>query len=355
MAAGAVLGFALAAPKVCLADDASFFGDGATVYALKESRVLMQKETVVIRYDEKEDYRQWHADCTFVFVNQSEQVFDVQMGFPDWSAEDESTSNGWAIQGFSVQIDGATVETEHKEVLTSSEADALLPPGGAAEYRGAYTWPVHFPARSKHVVHNVFAFGGLSTYGPFAAEFTKPGFAKQSLFWRASGANEKIGGCDYDVAVFKRIQYIVTTARTWGGPIGEANIAIQIPSDAFPTQLIPSPPATSMGGGMVRWHRTNWTPSEEIALYVTRPIGEEECQMPPLFDSLKQAQAWIKFARANGMTHDAVEAVRNAYWARPRTAQRPQDAKIVGLLDWFARTLRPAKQAQRPAAPKASQ
>ena len=72
------------------ANDASFGGSGATVYALKENRVRMEKEVVVIRYNHEaagsptERFIKWLADCTFTFINITDQPVDVQMGFPDW-------------------------------------------------------------------------------------------------------------------------------------------------------------------------------------------------------------------------------------------------------------------------------
>lgn len=344
VAAGAALCLCWAQTGVGRADDASFFGDGVTVYALKESRIRMQKETVVIRYDAKDRARTWIADCTFVFVNESDQPIDLQMGFPDWRTfGDASAADAWAIKRFVVDIGGRDVETEHKDVarLAVQGIDAL-PPGSESDYQGAYTWQVHFAPRAKLVVHNTYSFGGLSTMGPFLSTYDQPGFPGEWLFWRARGSNEKIGGCDFDDAIFQRIQYIVTTARTWGGPIGEADITIQIPPLALPHQLVPSPTATSIGRGVVHWHRTEWSPTQEIALYFATPTGEQ-CRRPPLFDSEVQARAWMRVAKENGVTRDAVGLVRDAYRARrageKRGALPAGEAKIVALLNRFALSL----------------
>src|SRR5262245_8402936 len=52
------------------ANDASFVGDGATVYANKESRVRMVREEIRITFDEKgENQRRWRGDCQFEFEN----------------------------------------------------------------------------------------------------------------------------------------------------------------------------------------------------------------------------------------------------------------------------------------------
>jgi hypothetical protein len=256
------------------------------------------------------------------------------------------------------------VAPEHKAVdRRGARGIDPLPPGSESDYDGAYTWPVRFAPKATVVVQNRYVFGGLSTTGPFRLMYEKRGFPRRSLFWRAGGHNRKVEGCDFDDALIGRVQYIVTTARTWSGTVGEADISIQSPPRALPHQIVPTPPATSMGRDTIRWHRTNWKPDQEIALYLAIPTGGT-CRRPPLFASEEQARAWIRFARTNGIRRDAVEAMRDTYLARrgarfpddarnryfasvledtPPATEKivlpPREAKIVALLDAFAKTL----------------
>ncbi len=51
------------------ANDASYYGEGASVFAYKENRIRMVSEHIRIDHIPEKDYpdQQWRAECTFVF------------------------------------------------------------------------------------------------------------------------------------------------------------------------------------------------------------------------------------------------------------------------------------------------
>lgn len=312
--AGVVIGHLLALPL--FADDASYYGDGATVFAAQETRVAMDRENVVVRAlnpSADPTHSRWQADCVFTFRNVTDKAVDVQMGFPDWHPFGESGPHGpWAILEFQAFVNDKPVQAVHKNVTGPPDAKAgtPLPKGIPLDYDGAYTWTVHFPPKGTLTVKNSYKFSGFSSAGPFTMAYKDKGFPPSSaLFWKTKPQPEP--AWDYDDGIFSYVRYIVTTARTWTGPIGVADIAIQIPEGVRPHELVPAPTATSMGGGYVRWHRENWAPDSEITLYRVRPLYKGSDDAPPetIFASVQQAKAWSRFAKANGATRDVFEAM----------------------------------------------
>lgn len=339
------LGVALVAvsalwPARALANDASFYGDGATVFAIKDDRVAMEREAITIRFDRQAESHtvQWVATCVFTFRNLTGEAIEVQMGFPDWK-EHGDDADGWAIRDFQVKVRGQAVAATRK-VIEEGADEASAPRRVALDYQGAYTWKVRFEPGETIVVENTYRFGGFSSNGPFSACVwnEKPARLK-SVFWRK--ARKPKGGWDFEDGVCKVVSYIVTTGRTWARPIGVADIAIELPPGTWPHQIVPLPAATQVEQGWVRWHFENFSPTEELRVVIVHPMVPEYGAWLPLFDTPAQATAWVRFAAANGFSKEMVERVRRAYEVRNGLIENPASAGLPELAElikpWWPR------------------
>lgn len=314
------------------ANDTSFLGSGATVYTNKENRVRMEKEEVVIRYNHQavgsptEKSSKWLADCTFTLVNITDKPVDVQIGFPDTQAFDEDSgfdgaNPRWTIRDFKVMINGVGVPTVHKDVVSAQE---LVMPNAKHKlnYQGAYTWQAHFEPKERITIKNTYSFGGGSSVVAIKdlirRKIPDP-IPRSATFWGKSRPKR----CEWDFgnSAYSWVDYIVTTGLTWAGPIAEADIAIEVPPYTLPHLLLPVPDGFTIRDGFVRWRFKQWQPTNEIALFTLIPLPQSDCEelydaKPPLFDTIKQAQAWIKIARAHQVDRHTVALIRNAYLAK---------------------------------------
>lgn len=307
---------ATATPHTVYANDASFHGVGATVFASKEHRVAMKREKIVIRYDRKAKIgRRWVADCTFVFKNLTKEAITIQMGFPDWPLHEDSPRRGWAIEDFVAEVAGQPIKATHKTVDNADpsgkeQRSPLLPRRVALAYDAAYTWPVAFAPLAEVSVHNTYRFGGMHSNGPFDACVEKR--RREGIFWRSIRRSK--GERDLENGVCSTVQYIVTTGGTWAGPIALAEISIELPAQLWPHLFVPSTKATRVDGQWLHWTFRNFTPKKELEIAFNRPVPNEASD-PPLFVSLAQAREWLKIARQNGFRRDAVLRLVEAYRA----------------------------------------
>lgn len=108
------------------ANDASFYGDGATVFAVKEARVRMAAETIVIvRTGLAKPDERWSADCRFTFFNESHETANVQMGFPDWRTWGDGADAPWSIRSFTAAVDGKPVDATRKGVAVPRDGQGV--------------------------------------------------------------------------------------------------------------------------------------------------------------------------------------------------------------------------------------
>jgi hypothetical protein len=329
------------------ANDASVYGDGSPVFPFREERIRMAKEGFVIRNDRvAAAAERWKADGTFTFVNESTQTAKVQMAFPDSRAvEDEDSTYQWGIRNFKGIVDGKPVKATPKYVEMPPQSEKhRLPRGVELRFDRAFTWAVRFRPKATVVVKNTYVFGGVMTNGPFSSVYTEQGFTPAApLFCVKAKIDPEKRKFDFDDGLADGVTYIVTSGRTWSGPIGEAHIAIEMPPGVLPHLLVPSPCATSMGQGFVRWDKTDWLPEIDLSLYRTFPTSKDLDQLnvnslydaPSLFESVEQAKAWLEFAKANGAKPDLVKTMHDAYLAR--SGHRFQDPleRLFGLNSSF--------------------
>lgn len=304
------LALAALAPAPVLANDASFLGDGARVFPAHEARVRMAREKVAITWTGAPPYT-WQADCTFEFENLADRPVQVQMGFPDSAAHSEAVRGPWAIRAFTATVDGRPVATEHKE-LTPAHARK-------AGYQAAYLWPVTLAPRARVTVRNTYAFGGTDTNGPFATVAGRGSpLRREHVFWRVarSPSRQARSQADFEDGAPSTISYVVTTGRTWAGPIGESEISIQLPPGIPVHQVIPLPTGYQVEGGRVVWRFRNWRPRHEIHLYWLRWVpppedARDDAQAGHFGpQTVAQARAWVRFARRSRYDRASLQPVK---------------------------------------------
>lgn len=295
--------------SVSFANDASFVGDGATVYTNKESRVRMAKETIVITYDNEGKTRtDWKADCTFEFENLSKEKVKLTMGFPNWRGFGDGVDyREYVIKDFTTQVNDKPVTAELKDISKKNQLGPWISKGkkskSLATFEGAYVWPVEIEPKGRLIVKNTFSFGGFTSNGPFDVfdhmPPTYPKIKKDFQFWRAKKITEK--DIDFANALVGAVAYITTTGQTWSGPIGEATITFDIPKRLAkkPHFLIPLPQGYHLQENKITWHFKNYSPKEEIALYfLNHVVTPDEAPEEPTFgfQYAEQAKAWVRFS-----------------------------------------------------------
>ncbi len=297
-----IFGVLLIISAAAQGNDASFGGDGATVFALKEKRIRMVKETIVI--SRLADKSAWKADCEFVFENTTNQKVTVKMGFPDWFLNWGEEPSMWALKDFTAVVDGQSVKTTHAEVKKG------LPDQKRLEYNGAYTWPVVFAPKAKINVKNTYVFTGFSSMGPFdGCMNARDSKIAKDLFWKNS--KQKPNGWDFENCSCSVISYIVTTGRTWGGSIGEADIKIQLDEEYLPHTVVVYPQPTRVSNGWIQWQFKNWKPESDLTVMFLRPAPPDSAtDKTPLFDTTEQARAWLKYAQKNNFDKPLIAKVR---------------------------------------------
>lgn len=339
LALGLGLGCGFGMPRL-YANDASFVGDGATVFATQETRIRMAKETILISPVDQETGRMWKAECTFEFENPTQETVQLLMGFPNWKGfGDGVESSKYVIEDFSTHVDGQFVAAELKPVgvkpsstspigttpelksqtdKTSSYETFIRPPRGKiAKFEGAFVWSVEFAPGAKRTVKNVFRFGGFTSNGPFDAlehmPTTYPKISKSHRFWESR--KPKKSDIDFANALVGAVAYITTTGLTWNGPIGEAEITFLLPEwmKRAPHYLIPLPTGYHFQRDRIVWKFRNYRPKSEIVLYYINhvfretPGSEVPTPGPFGFEYPEQARAWMRFNKFSHVDPDVIE------------------------------------------------
>jgi hypothetical protein len=294
------------------ANDASFEGDGATVFAVKETRVRMAHERVQVRWTAQpgeEARAPWLTDALYTFENLTDADVTLQMGHPDWRTHGDGRGRRWALRDFAVEVDGKPVEAVHKEVLTPEDRPKLLD----ERFRAAWVWDVTIPAGGRLQVRNTYRMGGLRANGPFEVCAAigdgdeLPPAAKKAHF---IAAKPRRGGTDLRNGLCSTVTYVVTSGRTWAGPIGEAEFEFDLRPGTPAYMVVPVPAAHEVAGGKIRWRFEDWTPDGELSVHYTFPLDQDGPVLPAI-ETPAEARAWRAFAVANGMDTATLEYARD--------------------------------------------
>ena len=352
-------------PGSAWGNDASYYGEGASVFAYKENRIRMVSEHIKIREDRDANHPagEWFAECTFVFENLEDSPVTLQMGFPDQGAYPDGQ---WTIQAFTTNIKGENIPVTHKVVDPNHGRDdpawgskgektapPLLPknhdPDGwraAAKqamkemnktFGAAYTWPVSFKPRERITVKNTYRFGGGSSMGPVPACIQRGTLPEKGAFWHDKSQSSVFGN-----APCSHVSYVVTTGRSWHGTIGEATIEIELPDRIAPNHVIPLPPATEVTDKIVKWHFKDFTPTQEIQLVFPMTFTDNDEEMAGTIDfgSVDQVKRWIQFGKDNGFTTAIFQEMADlqAYSFGLRTKEESSPVAFDDFLRPFSKT-----------------
>ncbi len=155
-----LLALALLAPTPALANDGAFFGQGSTVFPVKDDAIALDTEVLEIEQGGPTVgyyVAHWKVTVTYTFRNTTKAPVTVQMGFPEWCEATPDTMDqpegtpcaGWTISDFRVQIDG-----EPGPKVTVKTAEPGKGPLADLEYGRVHTFPVAFgPEQTRTVRH----------------------------------------------------------------------------------------------------------------------------------------------------------------------------------------------------------
>lgn len=261
----AVWGLVLGLGNAVNADDTVIGGIGGQLVPLNSKHIRMVREKVQVKLDSKGG-TVW---CQFVFRNEGPPAW-VKVGFPQ--------ALGHApLERFRCTVNGQPVRVHHK--LVKKEGDSVSEE--AHPYQGWHWWWMRFGRNETKTVVNRY---------------------------RAEASIDSLGS--------RWFRYVLKTGATWKGPIGLAEIAVDVgkvpASDLYEIQ----PAGFRRQGNKIRWTWKNFEPQQDIRIaWNPNPIlwiGASQEKEPlsltlPVRKCLLQGWAYVparRVAKALGMQCD---------------------------------------------------
>ncbi|MEE9119183.1 MAG: YARHG domain-containing protein, partial [Calditrichia bacterium] len=144
-----------------LADDAVYYGDGASVFPIKSTDIQMVSETIHLKYAGTTYQPVWLVEVEEKFKNHGPAI-NVQIGFPfdtheifdfpdDYTGRTDDIKSEYDPQ-FKTYINGNPVEVVSKFGLKNPEI--------ALHYKWIYTSDVHFDEQEEKVVRHTYVVRG---------------------------------------------------------------------------------------------------------------------------------------------------------------------------------------------------
>jgi hypothetical protein len=236
---------ALACALACLvgaasaawANDSSFGGEGAELIPLKETRIRMAAEDIVLEKKE----RRWHIEATYTFENPTAEVVQLQLGFPERHCDPESDCQ-----------DGGGI---FKDMKTTARGVELPLKVGTVDPKNE--WAPH--------LGKVFLF-----------DLTFQPKEKVTVVHRYShAANSSVDG--------EWVSYVTRTGGLWNGPIGSARFTLRTPEKPWSlrhpkqfklTSYVERPVGKGKGQTEIIFEMKDWTPKTDLNVLFLRPLGE---------------------------------------------------------------------------------
>lgn len=233
------------------ANDSAFGGAGGTVAPLKETRIRMASENIVLSLERigasPRGRFDWLVSAKYVFENTTDKTVTIQMGFPELPCGGDNPCPGkFGFHGLKTSVRGKAV----KHRTAQSENSANLPTW-APELGRVHLFDVTFAPREIVRVNHSYRHpqsGGLSPFFNF------------------------------------EIFYVTRTGALWAGPIGDATFTVRVPArDVFMHRrvLVPEEYALVSKTGPqkdnriweYRFKQTNWLPRQDFSLmFVQEPM-----------------------------------------------------------------------------------
>ena len=242
-------------PQLADANDAAMGGTGATLAPVKEYRIQMAAEHIVLDSRPASIERRgmdWHITATYTFRNPASEAITLTMGFPEAICDreaglcDKDTSR--TFFGMRTTVDGKRVKMRTQKTPPDTK--------WGDELGLIHLFDVRFePTSSVTVVHTYEMHASHMAVGPHG------------------------------------VHYVTRTGSLWNGPIGRATFTFLFPTRPW---LLAFPPEyklsrfTAKGSGRTRhteltFVQNRWTPTRDLSLsYATAPLDYVDSWCPAL-------------------------------------------------------------------------
>ena len=184
-----VVGLSLALalwPMNAAANDAAFAGPAAELIPLKETRIQMRSERIILEIEAGQP--RWRALATYRFRNPKRKAITLQLGFPEAHCGPEgecAADDGTRFHQMQTTVRGKEVELRTGKVAADND--------WVPEIGKVWLFDVTFAPREEvEIVHRYEFYAGPDVFG-------------------------------------RSIHYITRTGRLWNGPIGKAEFIIRQP------------------------------------------------------------------------------------------------------------------------------
>ncbi len=257
--AAAMAALLVGSGATALANDSSFGGSGANLRPIKETRVQMKAEDIVLelRQDDRVRDQAWFITATYQFHNPTKESVDLQMGFPELRCEEEEDCNGEGgrFRDLKITVDGKLVKHRQGKVTKNNDWGWRL--------GQVYLFDVSFkPGQTVEVVHRYTHDRSLSVEG-------------------------------------ESMEYLTTTGSLWNGPISQARFTLRTPWRPWMLTFLPEfelvkfeEKAAGGIGGMTEmiFEARKWTPKRNFEVFFPNvhnaasyfPAAAKDC--PAFFD-----------------------------------------------------------------------
>lgn len=236
----------LATSGTALANDAVFGGSGASISPIKEKRLRMASESIVIREKPGSKAwggaRHWDIEATYRFENPTKESITTQFGFPESTCDEDSDCNSMDDSKYTFHNMKTTVEGK-KVKVTQGTVDQDNPWG--RELGRVHLFDVTIPAqKTVEVVHHY-----------------------------QMGKSGSVMADDW-------VMYITRTGALWNGPIGSAKFTIEVLERpwgfSYPADYNLTTFETSKDGKLttIAFEMKDWTPKQDLDVVLGSTLAE---------------------------------------------------------------------------------
>lgn len=286
----AALILSLAVPSLASANDGTWGGTGSDLVPLKEKRIRMAAEDIVMEYVPVKKYGQrWLITATYTFENPTDEKITVQMGFPERFCDGESDcgspDNKHTFFDMKTTVDGKPVKVVVGKVSSKDEQ-------WAPELGRVHLFDVTFAPKSKvsvvHTYHHGYSGSSIGDSG---------------------------------------LYYITKTGSLWNGPIGKARFTVRMPERpwglVYPkTYNLKSYTSRKQGKTATTeliFEQENWTPTQDLDLYFGSPLtqsaGCPQVHEAGIGEGIKKATPEAAQEAFGKLTDDELRVCRNLPYA----------------------------------------
>lgn len=222
--------FFVVIPALASANDSSFGGRGVDLTPMRETRIRMVSEDIVLeRRDEA-----WRVEARYVFENPTDAPVTLQMGFPEAHCDHEEGAcfgQGGRFRELRTTVRGTPVEQRDGQVAPRGEWGAML--------GRVYLYDVTFAANELVEIVHTYVYD------------RSPSVMGESVY------------------------YLTRTGANWDGPIGRARFTIRLPERPWFVQYprefrLVGVTETLVGPGRSKteivFEQTSWTPHGDLTV-----------------------------------------------------------------------------------------